>query len=80
MKDDVIPLIWDSGTVGSVAVDRHGMLHLRHAIDDELARELEITKEALGLPNVGPPFHVAPSIVGAADVAALMNELVLHRR
>lgn len=78
MKPDLIPLVWDNGAIGSVAADSQGILRLRHAIDDDLARELELAKGALRLPSMAPPFHVSPSI-DVAEVAALIDELAWHR-
>lgn len=79
MKQDVFPLVWDNGRVGSVAADDRGILRLRQAIDDEMAREIEFAKGALKCPSLGPPYHGSPSI-DAAEMTALLDELAWHRK
>ena len=79
MKETLIPLVWDSGQIGSVAADARGILRLRQAVDDAMMRELEFAKGALKCPSLAPPYHLSPTI-DAADVGALLEEFDWHGR
>ena len=78
MKPDHIPLVWDNGRIGSVAPDANGILRLRHAIDDEMERDLLHGKDA-ATPAMAPPYHRSPEI-SAADVTALIAEIAWPRK
>lgn len=72
MKETLIPLVWDSGQIGSVAVDKRGILRLRHAVDEAMTREVKC-------PGLLPPYHLSPAI-DAADVGALLEEFEWHSK
>jgi hypothetical protein len=74
MKPDLIPLVWDNGRIGSVVADAKGVLRLRHAIDEDLERELAYAKGANKLPSMAPPYQASPRI-DAAELTALTDEL-----
>jgi hypothetical protein len=79
MNETLIPLVWDTGQVGSVAADARGILRLRHAVDDTMMRELDFAKGALKCPTLAPPYHLSPAI-DAADVSALLDEFEWHSK
>jgi hypothetical protein len=79
MKETIIPLVWDTGQIGSVAEDARGILRMRQAVDDTMMRELEFAKGALKCPTLAPPYHLSPTI-DAADVSALLDEFEWHTR
>lgn len=79
MKQDLIPLVWDNGRIGSVAADPQGILRLRHAIDDDMEREICFTRGSLKFTNLAPPFHTSPS-VDAVEISALLDEFEWHRK
>jgi hypothetical protein len=79
MNEALIPLVWDTGQIGSVVVDARGILRLRQAVDDTMMRELDFAKGALKCPSLAPPYHLSPAI-DAADVGALLNEFEWHNR
>ena len=79
MKENLIPLVWDSGQIGTVAEDSRGILRLRQPVDDAMMRELEFTKGVLRCPSLATPFHRSPAI-DAADVSALLEEFEWHSK
>ncbi len=79
MKENLIPLVWDNGKIGSVAADARGILRLRHPVDPEMMHELEFAKGALKCPSLAPPYHTAPAI-DAADMTALLDEFEWHSK